>query len=185
MQSEIPISYINDFIFCPRSIYFHSLYGSLDTRLYHDRYQIEGRIAHQAIDNKTYSTRKTILQGVDVYSSRYGIYGKIDTYNYQTGLLTERKKKIKRIYRGYVFQIYAQFFGLTEMGYEVAQMKFYSMDDNRNHPVLLPTEDPYMLGQFEETLSQIKNFKLHSKFIANENKCLKCIYSNLCDYSLC
>lgn len=107
MEETIIISYLNDFIFCPISIYFHKLYGNLDRNLYQTEYQINGTNAHKAVDNKTYSTSKNILQGIDIYSQKYGIEGKIDIFNINKGELVERKNKIKQIYDGYVFQIYA------------------------------------------------------------------------------
>jgi CRISPR-associated exonuclease Cas4 len=186
MEREIPISYLNDFIFCPRSIYYHQLYEQLSTRLYQRTPQIAGTFAHKAIDEKKYSTSKMVLQGIDVYSSVYGIYGKIDTFNEETGVLTERKKKIKVIYDGYVFQIYAQYFALKEMGYLIKKIKLYSMDDNKNYPIPLPEEDLYMKNKFDHLIHSIKTYEMEDQtFVANPNKCRNCIYSNLCDYSLC
>jgi CRISPR-associated exonuclease Cas4 len=186
MEREIPISYLNDFIFCPRSIYYHQLYGQLSTRLYQREPQIAGIYAHKSIDKKRYSTSKSILQGIDVYSSNYGIYGKIDTFDSKIGLLTERKKKIKVIYDGYVFQIYAQYFALDEMGFYVSQLRLYSMDDNKSHYIPLPHENLIMKDKFDLLINDLKNFNLEDdSFVANPNKCKKCIYSNLCDFSLC
>jgi hypothetical protein len=42
MDDYIIISNLNDFIFCPASIYFHNLYGSMDTFLYQGASQING-----------------------------------------------------------------------------------------------------------------------------------------------
>ena len=67
MAETILISYLNDFIFCPISIYFHKLYGKLNKTLYQSEDQINGTNTHKAIDNKTYSSRKNILQGLDIY----------------------------------------------------------------------------------------------------------------------
>jgi CRISPR-associated protein Cas4 len=61
MEPYIPISFLNDFIFCPRSIYFHQVHGSLSQEIYHDKPQTEGRLAHESIEEKNYSTRKDIL----------------------------------------------------------------------------------------------------------------------------
>lgn len=185
MESYIPISYLNDFIFCPRSIYFHQLYGNLSTRLYHDMPQIEGKAAHVTIEGKRYSTRKSILQGIDVYSEKYRICGKIDIFDVETGLLTERKKHIATIYDGYIFQLYAQYYGLTEMGYEVKRLRFYSCDDNKTHPVRLPGEEPEMQSAFEDTIDQINSCDLENYVQANRKKCENCIYKSLCDQTLC
>jgi len=54
MESYIQISFLNDFIFCPRSIYFHQIYKNFDTSMYHENIQIEGKIANKSIDQKKY-----------------------------------------------------------------------------------------------------------------------------------
>ena len=110
MEETILISQLNDFIFCPVSIYFHKLYGNLERRLYQGEKQIKGEYAHSSIDNKYYSTRKDVLQGVDIYSEELNLRGKIDIFDIKTGVLTERKNTIKTIYDGYVFQLYAQYY---------------------------------------------------------------------------
>ena len=183
VESYIPISFLNDFIFCPRSIYFHQLYGRIESRLYQSTDQINGKAAHKTIDTKTYTTSKKVLQSLEIYSQRYGLAGKIDTYNKDKKLLTERKKKIVRIYDGYVFQLYAQYWCLTEMGYEVKMMRLYSLDDNKVYPVLLPMEDNVMQQNFERLIVRIHTFSLDDDFVPNPNKCRRCIYSNLCDIS--
>lgn len=185
MEPYIPISFLNDFIFCPRSIYFHQLYGRTDTSLYHSSSQTAGRAAHRTVDAKTYTTSKKVLQSLEVYSVRYGIGGKIDTYDEDKKLLAERKKKITTIYDGYVFQLYAQYHCLMEMGYEVKKMKLYSMDDNKSYPVKLPHEDEAMQSKFEEIIMKIKTYKLSDPFVPNPNKCARCIYNTLCDVSPC
>lgn len=185
MEDYIPISYLNDFVFCPRSIYFHQLHGRLSTRLYHALPQIRGKAAHETIDNAKYSTRKNILQGVDVYCQQYGICGKVDIFDVDAGLLTERKKHIAKIYDGYVFQLYAQYYGLTEMGYEVRQMRFYSSDNNKVFPVDLPWENAKMKIKFEKTIEQIKDYNLNDHMQTNPLKCENCIYEPICDQSLC
>lgn len=38
MDDAIIISNLNDFIFCPASIYFHKLYGSEDKLMYQTNY---------------------------------------------------------------------------------------------------------------------------------------------------
>ncbi|MCH2227519.1 MAG: type V CRISPR-associated protein Cas4 [Candidatus Caenarcaniphilales bacterium] len=186
MEVNIPISYLNDFIFCPRSIYYHQLYGNFETRLYQENDQIEGILAHEIIDEQRYSISKKILQGVDVYCSRYGIHGKIDTFDISKGLLTERKKKIVTLYDGYIFQVYAQYFALQEMGHKVSSLKLYSMDDNKNYYIKRPEDDPRRHFEFEQLIENMKNFCIDGEnFYTNPNKCERCIYKNLCDYSKC
>lgn len=185
MEDYITISTLNVFIFCPRSIYFHHLFGNISTRLYHSICQVNGNIAHASIEAKNYSTRKYILQGLEVYSEKYGLCGKIDILDLKKGLLTERKKKIKVVYDGYIFQLYAQYHALVEMGYEVKKICLYSMDDNKKYDVLLPCENKTMQKKFEQLLKNLRTFSLEKPFVANSSKCEKCIYNTLCDEALC
>ena len=185
MEDYIPISYLNDFIFCPRSIYFHQLFGRRSTYLYQDSPQTEGKVAHKAVDNQTYSTRKTVLQGLEIYCDKYRICCIIDIYYADKKILVERKKMIKTIYDGYYFQLYAQYFAMEEMGYEVRKIQFYSMDTNKNYPIYLPQDNPEMLAKFEETIEKINSFKLSDDFTPNPKKCQHCIYEPLCDVTLC
>lgn len=184
MEEIILISYLNDFIFCPVSIYFHKLYGEVDKILYQSNYQLNGTNAHKSIDNKTYSTRKDILQGIDVYSKKYNILGKIDLFDVSLGLLTERKKKVTEIYDGYIFQTYAQYYGLKEMGYDVKKIKIHSIDDNKNYDIKLPCEDKEMNNKFEKLIKDINNFDLENFKQENIHKCQKCIYEPSCDRSM-
>lgn len=152
MENYMPISYINDFIFCPRSIYNHQMYQNRDELLYQGEKQTEGKGAHQKIDQKEYSDKRNILQNFEVYSSHYQLFGKIDVFDIDKGLLTERKNNIKTIYDGYVFQLYAQYFGLTEMGYKVEKLALYDFSKNKMYPIELPIDNLAMLQKFETTL---------------------------------
>lgn len=181
MDDAIIISNLNDFIFCPASIYFHNLYGSRDTITYQSEYQINGTKAHEAVDNNKYSSRKNVLQAVSVYSEKYNIVGKIDIFDIDTGILTERKRQIKNIYDGYVFQLYAQYFALCEMGYIVKKIQLYSMIDNKKYPISLPDDDKEMFDKFEQLIDVMKSFKLDDFVQTNSEKCARCIYEPACD----
>lgn len=183
MEETILISYLNDFIFCPASIYFHKLYGNLNKELYQTSYQINGTNAHKSIDQHTYSSRKDILQGIDIYSEELGIQGKIDVFDVNKGVLIERKNTIKEIYDGYVFQVYAQYYALTEMGYNVKQIRFHSITDNKNYDVKLPKENLEMDKKFKDLIKQIHEFNLENFVQENINKCKNCIYEPSCDRS--
>lgn len=183
MNDEIPFTYLNDFIFCPVSIYFHNFYNGMDTTLYQSPYQINGTAAHEAIENGRYSTRSNVLKARSVYCEKYNLIGKIDLFDIDRGILTERKKKVVTIYDGYVFQIYAQYFALTEMGYDVKTLRLYSMDDNKVHPIVRPESDPGMLRKFEQTIFDIKNFEMEAFVQTNPEKCKRCIYEPACDRS--
>jgi len=185
MENYILISFLNDFVFCPRSIYFHQIYNTFDTALYHEEIQTKGRIAHLNIDQKKYSTKKDILQGLLVYSTTYSLCGRIDVFDKSTGTLTERKKRIVKMYDGFIFQMYAQYYCLTEMGYNVKTLRIHSLDDNKNYFVSLPEDDVKMDSKFKNLLKKIRAFDLEKKFYPNISKCQSCIYRHLCDYGPC
>ena len=166
MEDLIIISNLNDFIFCPASIYFHKLYGSQDNLLYQSSAQINGTKAHETIDEKKYSTRK------------------IDLYESDKKRLIERKKHVRQIYEGYIFQLYAQYYAMTEMGYEVKELCIRSMDDNKNYKIALPEKDPNMLQKFEHLIEEMRTFNLETFYQTNIEKCKNCIYEDACDRSL-
>lgn len=181
MDDAILITELNDFIFCPVSIYFHKMYDGVDRMLFQNTDQINGTAAHERVDNGWYSTRRSILQAVDVYSEKYNIRGKIDLFDLQTKTLRERKKKVNKIYDGYVFQVYAQYFALKEMDYDVERIEIYSMDDNKSFPIKLPEEDLDMFIKFEQVIDDIRNFEMDGFVQDNQSKCMHCIYEPACD----
>ena len=132
MEPILLISNLNDFVFCPYSIYLHQVYGALDGDLYYEKVQIDGKNSHESIDNATHDTNAHVLLGTSIYSDKYGLMGKIDMFDSKKMHLTERKNQIKQIYDGYLLQLYAQYFCLIEMGFEVKSMgdKFNSKFDD-------------------------------------------------------
>lgn len=182
-ENPLPISILNDFIFCPVSIYFHSLEQDMEKLISQDTFQINGTAAHRAVDNKIYSSKASILQSAFIYSEKYNLYGKIDIFDSESGILTERKKKISTVYDGYVFQLYAQYFALTEMQYSVNTLRLYSMDDNKIYPIELPSENGLMLRKFEQTVIDINSFDMDCFHQTNLLKCTRCIYEPLCSFS--
>lgn len=179
MEEYIQISKINDFIFCPRSLYFHSLFENFDEKTYHSTYQVEGKIKHESVEKGTYSTRKNVIQAIEIYSDKYQIAGKIDIYDSDKKELIERKNKISKIYLGYIYQLYAQMFCLQEMGFEVKFLTLYSMKDNKVYNIDLPSKKD--IQEFEDTLTKMKKFNiLTDKIMINEEKCKMCVYKSLC-----
>lgn len=181
METYIKISTLNDFIFCPRSIYFHELYEKYDQSNYHEIEQTEWKINHERIDKKDYSTSKDILQWVSIYSDTYNICWKIDLYHRKKKSLLERKTFVKKIYKWYILQVHAQYFCMKEMWYDVQKIKIYSMKDNKVYEIDTPILPD--LQYFEEIIEKYHKFVIDSSwFTQNRNKCEKCIYRELCDY---
>lgn len=184
MENPIIISNINDFIFCPISIYYHQLYADIDKMIYTGEKQLNGSHIHEKVDEAGYATSSHILQGIDVYCEEFGIIGKIDLFDTKTGLLTERKNRIQTIYDGYVFQVYAQCLALREMGYTVNKIRLHSYSDNKNYDLPLPEDDVVMFEKFRKTISDIKTTDVSSFMPENSEKCSNCIYAPFCDRSL-
>jgi len=178
METYIQISKINDFIFCPYSLYYHSIYENFSQKVYHQSPQVKGKIKHEAIDKGKYSTSKNYLQGISVYCDQYGLAGKIDIYDQKNKTLIERKNKISKIYDGQKYQLYAQYFCLLERGYEVEKLKIHSLTDNKRYEIDLPVGDD--LKKFENVIEQIKNFNFKQQYKINPAKCDNCIYAELC-----
>jgi len=179
MESYIQISKINDFIFCPRSVYLKMMYENFQKKTYQSHYQIAGTIAHTTIDKGVYSSAKRYIQSIEVYSDEYGIAGKIDVFDTKTNTLIERKKKINTIYDGHKYQLYAQMICLKEMGYSVDALKIHSLSDNKRYDISLPNEEEWK--KFEAVLDEMKNFSAKTaKVLNNSTKCARCIYKPLC-----
>lgn len=181
METYIQISTLNDFIFCPRSIYFHGLYTSKSEYLYEGEAQFKGTAAHSAIEEGRYSNKKSVIQNLTIYSEKYNLCGKIDMFFEDTGTLRERKKRISTIYDGYILQLYAQYHCLIEMGYKVNKLELYSLDTNKVFKILKPEEDNIMHKKFEKVISEMNSYSLTAPFQPSIKKCEKCIYSSLCD----
>lgn len=179
MEDYIQISKLNDFIFCPKSLYFHGIFENYSEKTYHEAPQTKGKIAHENIDKGKYSSLKKIMQGTDVYSDKLGLCGKIDIFDKETGELVERKYLIKKIYDGYIFQLYAQALCLNEMGYKVKKLFFHSLSDNKRYEIKFPDED--VEERLISLVSKINNYDIftdHEQI--NVKKCDNCIYKSLC-----
>lgn len=72
-ENPISISSLNDFIFCPVSIYFHTLETEDNNILLQTTSQINGSYSHRNSDNAVYSTKKSILQGVSLLEMGYTV----------------------------------------------------------------------------------------------------------------
>lgn len=177
MESYIQISKLNDFLFCPKTLYLHSVYESFGQQTYHQTPQVAGKIKHENIEAGKYSTAKKYLQGLEVCSEEYGILGKIDIYDKENQILIERKNKVKNIYEGYLMQVWAQTVCLEEMGYPVKKIFIHSLSDNKRYPVDVP--GPKEKLKLKSLIEQIYNFNIKDY---TNHKCPRCsmsIYGNL------
>jgi CRISPR-associated protein Cas4 len=179
MDDYIAISTLNDFIFCPYSIYLHNVYMETDEVVYHATPQTRGRIAHETVDEKRTCNRADELQSLSVISHIYGLTGKIDIYRGREKKLIERKYQLKNIYQGQIYQLWAQYLCMVEVGYEVQAIAFYEICTNKMIPMELPTEE--QLTQFQRFINTYRNYDPSEPIRTNRNKCKHCIYCSLCD----
>jgi len=177
MESYIQISKINDFTYCPASLYLHGIYEGFSQKTYHAKPQTVGTLHHEAVEEKTYATAKRFVIGLEVYSEKYNTMGKIDLYDRETGTLIERKTKIKKIYDGYRYQLYAQYFCMTEMGYPVKKLIARSLEDNKNYEIPVPGEKE--TKEFENVLVEMRSFDPKTLLSHRCSKCEMSIYSPL------
>ncbi len=150
-----------------------------DEGLYHATPQTRGKIAHESVDKKKSSNRKGDLLSLPIYSTRYKLMGKVDVYRQDEKLLIERKYQLKNIYQGQIYQLWAQYFCLIEMGYEVERIAFYEISTNKMNPVSLPSDSDIV--QFSTFIERFHQFNPAAVLATNPNKCRHCIYCNLCD----
>jgi len=181
MEVFLPISYLNDFVFCPYSIYLHQVFDNCKDDMYSAKPQQIGKSAHNDIDNfvSEPQEKKNVLKGIYVISNQFGIYGKIDKYYIKEKKLVESKYQIKNIYQGYYYQIWAQYFALIEMGFEVESLFMYSINNKRYYEVLLPGANETL--ELKNHIKKIARFNFEENFNINPVKCAHCIYSSLCD----
>ena len=178
MNDYIPLSYLNDFIFCPYSIYLHQIFDEGESATFSAAPQQRGKTAHTRIDSPKPKSKG--MRGIYVISDRLQLFGKIDVYYPDSKRLVEYKRHIKSIFKGFYYQIWAQYFCLTEMGFDVKSLELVSMVDKKKTALNLPGE-----AEFEELSSHVQAIMNFDPFSfgrdVNPNKCRHCIYSSLCD----
>lgn len=179
MNEPVAISLLNDFIFCPYSIYLHNVYMEADESLYQATPQVKGKIAHETIDTQEASTQSRDIVSITVWSETLQVYGKIDIYKASTQTLIERKYLLKQIFRGQLYQLWAQYFCMKEMGYEVKKLAFYETSTNKTYPVKLP--EMQERKELENFITSFREFNPSQTIPVNPNKCRHCIYCSLCD----
>ena len=174
-EDYISISTLNDFIFCPYSIYLHNVYMESDEGLYHATPQTRGRNAHETIDTKKTSNRAGDLQSLPILSEKYKLMGKIDLYRGKDKKLIERKYQLKNIYQGQIYQLWAQYLCMTEMGYDIKEIAFYEIRTNKMIPVAIPSAE--QLVQFQSFLKSYQTYNPEQPIPVNIEMQMWCIYS--------
>ena len=179
METFMPITYLNDFVFCPYSLYLHRVFDENEEVVYSAMPQQKGKSVHGHVDSRPPKSKGGVLKGIYVISTKLGVYGKIDTFYTENGKLIESKYSIKTLYQGYYYQLWAQYFAMVEMGYQVNEMAFFSIRDRKSFPVKLPEKKEYV--ELKDHIKEIIQYDFEAKLQVNPAKCTHCIYAALCD----
>lgn len=153
-----------------------------DEGLYKALPQVRGTIAHETVDKHTYSSLKTVITSMTVYSPTLRLIGKIDLYKQNSKTLIERKYQFKNPYEGQIYQLWAQYFCMIEMGYEVEHLVFHATASNRTVPIILPHETERK--ELESLVSKIRNYEIGETAAVSRSRCQHCIYCNMCDKTI-
>ena len=78
-----------------------------------------------------------------------------------------------------MYQIWAQYLCMKEMGYDVERLAFYDISTNRMIPVSLPTKTDIL--QLTFLIDAILLYDPSEPPYVSTNKCRRCIYCSLCD----
>ena len=181
MDGYVSFSELNDFLFCPQSLYLHTLYKNYKSNIYHDTPQADGKAAHETIDQNTYN-RAGWETGVWLCSPSHMIYGRCDLYNPSTGELVERKRTIKKVYEGQRMQAWAQAICLMDMQRSVTSITLHSLTDNVRHK--LPIPDDLITSRVNLLVQEIQaykaNYNANVSVSVSDTRCRRCIYAPLC-----
>ena len=180
-DNYIQITKLNDFYFCPASLFLRTIYNNYEEVTFYGSKVYGGKLAHKSIDNSNYSSKKNILQNLPVYSQKYNLVGKADIVDLDKLILIERKTKIKKVYKGHLYQLYAIYFCLLERGVKVNSLVIRSLQDNKIFKFKVPNKKDEI--EFEAFVNEVKNFNLNNFVQPSIEKCNMCIYKTLCPYT--
>lgn len=68
---------------------------------------------------------------------------------------------------------------MLEMEYKIDKLAFYETSTNKMIPIALPQEQEIL--ELETLIKRFREFHPEVPFIINSNKCIHCIYCNMCD----
>jgi len=181
LYDYIPITMLNDFLFCPYSVYLRNIYHDADDDIYKAVPQVRGSYAHKDIDSGTFQDSEPCITGIPVASHEYGIMGVIDILYTESHHLVERKYKLSKIYQGHIYQLWGQYVCLSEMGYQIQRLSIHSQSDNATHEIPLPS--PTDLATFKGFINTITHTDIANTHTDNAAQCQGCIYSPLCPFA--
>ena len=178
----INITALNDFLFCPYSIYLHNVFMDMDEDIFVAKPQVKGKAAHKAIDSRAFSENENDVQSLKVFSNELGLVGVIDLYRKEEKHLIEYKYKVgDSLFLGQKMQLWAQYFCLIEMGYMVQKISIYEKSTGIFHDVKIPDNDDKQV--LTDLIRKFREFDFSQPMEVNIKKCTHCIYCNLCHFT--
>ena len=178
-DTSINITSLNDFLFCPYSIYLHNAFMDTDEDVFVALPQVRGKAAHKEIDDRTLSAMTGDMQSLKVFSEELGLVGVIDLYRTDERHLIEFKYKVgDSLFLGQKVQLWAQYFCLVEMGYEVERISVCEKSTGKLHDVKIPDSDDKKV--LTDLIEKFRTFDFAQPMDVNTQKCTHCIYCNLC-----
>lgn len=136
-MDPLPLSAVNDYVFCPRRCALHQIEGIWSD----NEHTALGTLLHDHADEPGYETEDgvTLLRALPLFSNRYGLVGKADIVEMRDGRPTpvEYKKGKRRPFENDDMQLCAQALCLEEMfGVEVPEGFIYHAASKRRRAVL-------------------------------------------------
>ena len=178
MDGLIPISNLNDFLFCPYSIYLHGIYQGAEEQAVKATVQNEGTRAHK---EKEKTAEGAKLVSLPVLSEKLGVFGIIDKYDPASGILTEYKNHLDRVFEGQIIQLQCQALCLSEMGYHVTELRLFDIFKGTAVDIGFPNGKDRR--RITELIEEYRGWSPEREIQVNPAKCRKCIYCALCEKS--
>lgn len=161
----IPVSYLNQFLYCPRRLYYLQYYQTQGM----NEFLLEGRLLHQKKGR-----RGGYLFEVYVRSFRLGLHGKIDLIDCTEGILPVERKRGYRFFENDTIQLCAYGLLLEEyLGSCVDRGVLYLYETGRRHVVVFTD---FLRERTHETIDQMRGMSVECipDFVDNPKKCEKC-----------
>ena len=182
IDNYINITTLNDFLFCPYSIYLHNAFMDMDGDVFVAKPQVRGKAAHKEIDERTLSVEPDDVQSLKVFSIELGLVGVIDLYRKNERHLIEFKYKVgDSLFLGQKAQLWAQYFCLSEMGSQVEKISVYEKSTGIFHDVKIPANDVKQI--LTDLIRKFREFDFSQPMEVSTKKCTYCIYCNLCHFT--
>lgn len=171
IDDMINVSDINQFLYCPRRLYYLQFYQTQGI----NEFLVDGRKNHSK-----HGRRGGYIFELYVHSDRFGLHGKIDLIDCSDGMKPVERKRGDRFFENDVIQLCA--YGLLLEEYlekPVGVGIIYLFGTNRRHEIPLSDSLKDKTIQIIEDIRSMKP-EVIPGFANNPNKCTKCSVKLYC-----